>query len=347
MCGPSQFQVCDNFFTSSGIYSETCTSSLGCDSIINIDLAILEPEAIVAPPDTLNCDTNITVTLNGSASSVNTANGGVTLYLWSGPGIVGFNNKPTVVVNQPGEYCLILKHSRGGLACYDTACVNVAAISAVPQLPQISGNQLPCGDSTIIYTATANGLPSPTSFNWTVPGGVSFTSLNAGTIRITWDTVVSGQICVTANNSCGASQPACIPVTVQPPIQPPVMTGPLSVCANGGNYPFILNLEQTGVNYNWSVPAGAVFTGGGDTILVNFQNAVSGKVCVSPQNVCGSIQPICLDVAVRPVPVADLSQSNQICTGESAKLNFSLSGNGPFDVTWTDGAQTTTLNDIS
>lgn len=346
-CGPSQYQVCDNFFTSSGIYSEICTSSLGCDSIVNIDLAILEPDAVIAPPDTLNCSTNITITLDGSGSSVNTANGGVTLYQWSGPGIVGFNNKPTVVVNQPGEYCLVLKHSRGGLACYDTTCVNVEAISAVPQLPQISGNQFPCGDSTILYIATANGLPSPTSFNWTVPGGVSFTTLNLRTVRITWDTVVSGQICVTANNSCGSSQPACIPITVEPPIQQPVMTGPLSVCANGGNYPFILNLQQTGVSYNWTVPGGAVFTGGGDTILVNFQNAVSGKVCVAPQNVCGTIQPVCLDVVVRPVPAADLSQSTQICTGESVNLNFGLSGNGPFDVTWTDGTQTTTLNDIS
>ncbi|MEO0007097.1 MAG: hypothetical protein RJA20_1293 [Bacteroidota bacterium] len=347
LCGPAQFQVCDNFFTNSGIYSEICTSHLGCDSIVNIDLAILEPDAVIAPPDTLDCGANVTITLDGTGSSTNSANGGVTLYQWSGPGIVGFNNKPTVVVNQPGEYCLVLKHSRGGLACFDTACVNVAAISAVPQLPQISGNILPCGDSTVIYTATANGLPSPTSFNWTVPGGVNFTPVTLGSVRITWDTVVSGQICVTANNSCGASQPACIPIAVQPPIQPPSMAGPLSVCANGGNYSFTLNIEQTGVNYNWTVPGGATFTGSGDTISVNFQNAVSGKVCVVPQNICGAIQPVCLDVTVRPTPLADLSQSNQICQGESSSLTFSLSGNGPFDVTWTNGSQTTTLNDIA
>jgi hypothetical protein len=226
--------------------------------------------------------------------------------------------------------------------------VNVAAISAVPQLPQISGNQLPCGDSTIIYTATANGLPSPTSFNWTVPGGVNFTSLNAGTMQnnlgyrrkrtdlrncqqLLWRFpagMYSGY-CTASYTATGYDWSAeCL-------------------CEWRKIIRFILNLEQTGVNYNWSVPAGAVFTGGGDTILVNFQIQFAGKVCVSPQNVCGSIQPICLDVAVRPVPVADLSQSNQICAGETSSLKFSLSATVRSDVTWTDGVQTTTFNDIS
>ncbi len=207
LCGPAEYQMCDNVFTSSGIYTEICTSSQGCDSIVNVNLAILEPSVIIAQPDTLDCDDNAIITLDGSASPPNTAVGGTTQYKWSGPGIVGLNNQSTAQVNQPGNYCLIITHGRGGVYCSDTACVYVNAISAVPQLPLISGPSTPCEDSTEVYTATSQGNPPPLSFNWTTPGGVPFTVLSQNSIQITWDgTVSTGQLCVTANNACGASR---------------------------------------------------------------------------------------------------------------------------------------------
>lgn len=346
MCGPAQFPVCGNIYDQTGFIQETCTSFRGCDSIVRVDLAILEPVAHIATPDTLNCDTHTTVTLNGTGSSINNATGGLTLYHWYGPGIVGNAALPTVVVNQPGNYCLVLTHSRSGILCMDTACVTVHAVSAVPQLPQITGNGMPCGDSTLLYSATAVGTPAPTSFNWTLPGGVPFTQVNFNTIQVTWNTVVSGNMCVTASNSCGSSQPACLPITVQPPIQQPQLSGPANVCAGGGNYDFTLNLQQIGVNYTWTVPPGAVLTGSGDTVHVNFLNAVSGNVCVTPSNLCGTGTPVCQNVHVSPVPTGDLTNDAVICNGESVNLHFALTGNGPFDVTWQAGNQTMTLNDI-
>jgi len=349
LCGPAEYQVCNSIYTSSGLYQEVCTGWLGCDSIVNTNLAILEPNAVIAPPGILDCGANFNITLNGTGSNVNTAIGGVTLYNWTGPpgGIIGFNNQPTVLIGQPGQYCLILTHSRAGVFCRDTACVDVTATSAVPQLPQISGNPNPCGDSTYIYTATAGGLPLPASYTWTIPGNLSYTQLSLNTIQVTWDTVVVGQMCVTAINSCGASQPACIPITVIPPIQQPQMSGPTNVCAGGGNYLFTLNLEQVGTTYNWTVPAGAVLTGSGDSVLINFLNAVSGQVCVTPSNICGTGMPVCRSVQVNPIPTADLSSDAEICDGESVNLTFGLTGNGLFDVTWSVGNLTSTLNDIA
>jgi gliding motility-associated-like protein len=349
LCGPAQYQVCNATYTTSGLYQEVCTGYLGCDSIINTNLAILEPNAVIAPPGILDCDQNINITLNGSGSNINTAVGGITLYNWYGPpgGIIGFSNQPTALIGQPGQYCLVLTHGRGGVFCRDTACVTVTAISAVPQLPQISGNPNPCGDSTYVYTATAGGLPLPSSYTWTIPGNLSYTQLTQNSIQITWDTVVMGNLCVTANNSCGSSQPACSPITVIPPIQPPQMSGPTNVCANGGTYLFTLNLQQNGTNYNWTVPPGAVLTGSGDSVMVNFLNAVSGQVCVVPSNVCGTGAPVCRPVQVNPIPTADLSSNAQICDGESVNLTFGLTGNGLFDVTWSVGNVTSTLNDIA
>ena len=347
LCGPTTFEVCNNTLTESGLYTELCTGYQGCDSIVNINLAILEPHAIIAPPGILNCEVSPTLTLDGSGSSPNNAVGGTSFFTWSGPGIVGFNNLPTVQVNQPGTYCLISRHGRGGVFCSDTTCVNVTALSTVPQLPQVTGNLSPCGDSTYIYTATAQGLPAPTSFTWILPGNVPFTTLSPFSIQVTWDTVIAAPLCVTANNLCGSSLPSCLPIIVQAPIEQPNMTGPASVCASGGDYKFVINNYQFGTTYNWTIPPGAVLFDVYDTVFINFQNASSGQVCVTAENYCGAGTPVCLGVQVNGIPTADLSSDAEICAGDSVNLNFALSGGGPFDVTWTINGDTLTLDDIT
>lgn len=348
LCGPASYEVCNEIFTQSGIYSAICTGYLGCDSIININLAIMEPEAVIAPPEILDCDDNLVITLDGTGSSVNTAQGGVTVYLWSGPGIIGFNNTPTIQVNQPGEYCLIVRHSRGGVFCQDTACVTVLQDSGIPQLPVLTGESNPCAGQTHIYSATATGNPPPTSFVWTLPGNHPYTDIPPSSISVTWgpNTPV-GQICVTANNACGSSPAACIPLAVGEQPVPPVVNGPTSVCTAGGDYIYTMDTLQPGTIYNWTVPPGAVVSGGNDTIRVNFANAVSGQVCVTAQNTCDTLAPVCLNVQVNTNPTASLDGIPEICNGESLNLLFTMTGNGPFDVVWSDGNQNYTLNDIN
>ncbi|MFN0015681.1 MAG: hypothetical protein ACKVU2_14125, partial [Saprospiraceae bacterium] len=347
LCAPNEYKICDNTLTESANHVEVCKGYLGCDSIVNVNLAIMEPQAIIAPPEILDCDSNKIVTIIGSNSTQNNVPSGLTLYFWTGPGIVGPLNQANVQVNQPGEYCLIVTHTRGGVYCADTACVTVMANSAIPPLPIISGNPNPCGDSTVIYTATANGNPPPTSFVWTSKKNTPFTTISMDTIRVTWTNVLADTLCVTANNSCGASLPACLPIAVQPPILPPQLTGPATVCANGGLYQFTLDTQQVGVNYNWVVPPGAVLTGSGDSVQVDFTNAASGQVCATASNACGSLPPVCRAVQVSPVPTATLGSSTEICLGETASLTFTLSGNGPFDVVWFNGTQNATLSNIS
>jgi len=167
LCGPAQYEVCNDFLTQSGIYANFCTGFLGCDSIVNVDLAILEPVANIAPPAVLNCGTNAIVTLNGTGSNLNTSTGGVTLYSWSGPGIIGTNNTPTVQVNLPGQYCLVLSHGRGGLYCRDTTCVTVTASALTPGANATSGN-ITCTalQTTLMGTSPTGGV----SYSWTGPG---------------------------------------------------------------------------------------------------------------------------------------------------------------------------------
>jgi len=347
ICGPGSYMVCETEFTESGLVIETCTNQMGCDSIVRVNLAILNPIASVAPPAVIDCTTNATIVLNGSGSTLNTAIGGLTLYSWSGPGIVGFSNQSTVTVNQPGDYCLILSHGRGGLYCYDTVCVNVVAVSAVPPVPTLTGDPNPCSNTSIIYSAVAGGFPPATVYNWTTPGNIPFTSVAFDSILINWlPGGANGNLCVTAENGCGASQPACAPIVVQQPLLAPILTGPTNVCAGGGAYTFTLDTLYPGTTYNWSIPSGAVISGAGDTVNVNFSASVSGQVCVQALNNCDTLAPVCRNLQVSPVPTVDLSGAATICNGESVTLTFTMTGNGPFDIGWTDGAQNFQLTNV-
>lgn len=347
ICGPTGYMVCETEFTESGLIIETCTNAMGCDSIVRVNLAVLTPNAVIAPPAVIDCSTNATITLNGSGSNVNTAVGGITLYSWSGPGIVGFSNQANVSVNQPGQYCLILQHGRGGVYCADTACVTVAAVSAVPPVPTLIGEPNPCSNTSIIYSAVAGGFPPATQYNWTTPGNITYNSVAFDSIQINWQPGgTNGNLCVTAENGCGASQPGCMPIVVQQPLLASVLAGPATVCAGGGNYLFKIDTVYPGATYNWSVPAGAAVLGTGDSIYVNFSASVSGQVCVQALNNCDTLTPVCQNVNVSPVPTVDLTGDATICNGETVTLTFTMTGNGPFDIGWTDGSTSFQLTDV-
>ncbi|MFN0216643.1 MAG: hypothetical protein ACKVT2_20480 [Saprospiraceae bacterium] len=167
LCAPATYMVCDETYSQTGLYATFCTGFLGCDSIVNTDLAILDPIAKIVPPAVLDCGPNVIITLSSTGSNVNTANGGVTLYEWTGPGILGPNNIPNIQVNQPGQYCLILKHGRGGVYCNDTTCVTVTA-SATPPGATASGGNINCMSPTaqLMGSSSTPGV----NYTWAGPG---------------------------------------------------------------------------------------------------------------------------------------------------------------------------------
>jgi gliding motility-associated-like protein len=229
LCGPASVPICDTVYATSGVFTRTCTNTSGCDSLVTIDLAIFQPDAIIAPPTKLGCQPNASVVLNGSASAATTVTGGVTQYQWTGPGIVGAANLPFVLVNEPGQYCLVVRHGRDTFFCADTACVMVELVGTSQQSPQITGPVSICLPASSIYTATATGSVLPATFVWSTPGNLPFTLLAPDSILIVWpDTVVTGDVCVSAADSCGASAPACLTVATHLPSN---TTLSLQICA--------------------------------------------------------------------------------------------------------------------
>jgi gliding motility-associated-like protein len=347
LCAPSVLTICGTQYTSSQIISHTCVDASwqGCDSTVNVDLAILTPNVVIDPPPVIGCGIYAEVTLNASSSDFSQVPGGTMTMLWTGPGIEGPNNGPTVNVNQAGQYCFTITASRNGVTCTDQDCVTVTANIQTPQIPQVSGNQSPCQGATVNYTVTPVGNPPPNGYTWITPNGEPFNPVNATTVAVTWNSPNGGQLCVTANNDCGASPPACIPITVTALPNVPTLSGPATVCTNNQTQVYTVGNVQNGVTYNWTVPAGATFTGSGSSITVNFSNATpgTGQVCVTAQNACGTTLPAtCFSVTINSVPaVPTMSGPASVCNN-GGNYTYTVS-NPPSGVTynWTAPAGAT------
>jgi hypothetical protein len=166
LCAPAEYMVCDDILYQSGTYVVGCTGWLGCDSIRNLTLTILDPIAAIAPPEVLDCNGS-SITLNSTGSNLNTASNGVTQFRWTGPGIVGPSNTATAEVNLPGEYCLILQHSLGGVFCADTICVTVQSTGGPPGATATGGNIFCASPQT---TLMGNSPTSGVNYSWAGPG---------------------------------------------------------------------------------------------------------------------------------------------------------------------------------
>ncbi len=214
LCNPEEYEVCNILYDVSGIYNITCTGSQGCDSIVILDLGILEPVSVIQSNGLLGCGPFASLELDGGSSFYNNLPGGSTEFYWTGPGILGNPNQEIVEVNLPGTYCLEVIHARNGVFCNDISCITVFQDSITPQEPNISGDPFPCLQSNVVYTVIPWDLPEPTSYTWLTPNGETFTIINESMIEILWTGLSTGPLCVTANNDCGSSPPACIDIVV-------------------------------------------------------------------------------------------------------------------------------------
>ena len=214
LCGPASVSICGESFSESGHHTITCEGSTGCDSLIELDLRILEPLSSIAAADDLPCGGVGSVILDGSMSTVNPFAGGGTSYVWTGPvgGIKGPDTENQVEVILPGTYCLEVVHTLPGATCSDISCVSVDVSQGPPPTPAISGPGAICLLDTLVLAA----VPSDTLLvaQWFLPSGLSLLEQNSTQIRLTANGAGFYQICMDLNYPCGVSDTTCVTIQV-------------------------------------------------------------------------------------------------------------------------------------
>jgi len=182
-------------------------------------------------------------------------------------------------------------------------CVSVTSICGVTSAPKcrtvaqglpsvptsISGITNGLCNQSVNYTVPSS--PGVT-YNWTAPGTISGNGNSS--VNVTYGALTTGQLCVTASNSCGTSASRCIPLKGSPNSPIGLTAIPASWCANTQGIEFTADLGNTTGSYtlSWGYPSSPTATyvagGGNSNVLTLDWGTGNGSVVVNASNGCGT-----------------------------------------------------------
>jgi hypothetical protein len=234
-----------------------------------------------------------------------------------------------------------------------TSISQLLAVTVNPGTPAIPGlitgapNQ--CISKTgLIYSIAA--VPNATTYTWTVPAGWTITA-GPGTTSITVSTTagaVSGNITVTAGNSCGTSSTSTLAVIASPgapaaPATPSPKAGQAnSICPVAVGLVYSTSAVVNATSYTWNVPANWTITSGQGTtsitVDVGVQPTGDKNISVTANNACGSATSGNLIVTVGTFASVNAGADQTVCVGTRViSLQSTVGGatNSANDLTWT------------
>lgn len=185
----------------------------------------------------------------------------------------------------------------GGNVC--VIATSICGINSLPRCKTIASNKpgTPgnisgtlngvCGQT---LTYTIGNVAGATSYTWTAPAGASLGSPNGtNSIDIIYPNGYStGQLCVTANNACGAGTARCVNVKGTPAI-PASISGAAAVCANDAGLAYSVTPVFGASSYVWTTPLGSTIVSGQGTNSIILDYGVNGGVIgVTANGVCGN-----------------------------------------------------------
>jgi gliding motility-associated-like protein len=318
VCLGSEVRIGTQLFSVTGTYVVPLRSSKGCDSIITLNLTVIESAISVTRNNHLTCQTPTAILTASYSVKPTTAQ---VVFEWTNASgqIVGRNS--TLTVTQAGTYTFKLAVTHNGVSCSQTQMITVTRSGAVPNKPDLRGANLACLGTNENYRIN---LPaSGVTFNWTVSGA---TYTGSGTqINATWAAnSQSAQICADAENGCGKSDSICINVAISKTPDPLSISGNAEMCPNTATS-YSVPPNAAIENYNWTVTGGDILNGQGTSLItVNWGSGASGRVCMTSSNRCGVAQPTCYNVTIRnqlPDSVA-ITGSTLICSNDTSVFSI-------------------------
>ncbi len=262
---------------------------------------------------------------------------------WTVPSGASFvNNGCSIDVNytgaSSGDICVTVTNNCGSS---NQICLPVT-VNDLPATPVfLSGDTLLCDGFPATYCVST--VANADDYTWTTPIG-NFT--NTECLTLDWTGSSGGQVCVTANNTCGSSTPICFDVVVY--TSP---TATLSAVADTAFCPgdsVALSISFTG-QPPWSI---ARYLDG--TLLDTLTNITTNPFLywvqtggtyslgiVTDASGCANNGLGQATIIANSTPTASISGGGGICvnTTQTAIINFSLTGTAPWTISWTrDGS---------
>ena len=295
------------------------TNSNGIDSLTKTNFITVNS---LAPTSPLSISGLASLCSNFGTNAVYTCPtvASATGYLWtipsgityiSGQGSTSLTVRPTSAFSTGTLY---VASTNGCGTSSGTASLNLDG-TAYTLTGTISGPSVVCGINSATYTVSS--ILGATSYNWTVPSGITIVS-GQGTTSLTVNIgagTITGNISVTAINPCGNSS-LSMAITKKPPL-PTSILGSTSLCGSS-TASFSVSPVNGATSYTWTLPTGVTVSTGAGTSLVNvnvLSTFVSGNISVIAVNTCGSLGSLSETVYGKAPSVAPTSISgpSNIC----------------------------------
>ena len=207
----------------------------------------------------------------------------ITSYTWSLP--VGWSGTSitdsiNVTTNNTGGTITVTANNNCGSSTPES--LNVSIISVPAQPNTIVGLTNVCEGNNLIYNI--DSVPGTTSYTWTLPMGWAGNSITDSITTTSGN--ISGNITVSAENSCGSSPVQTISVVVNPlPVMPSIIYGNTSICENSTQI-YHIDLVSGATSYIWSIPSTWAGSSSTDSISI-IPDYNSGNIIVYAINACG------------------------------------------------------------
>jgi len=313
---PGAYTLTVSFDTGDGICTKEATIQVLPDP--------LQVMAAAATGNLITC-ANPTVMLNGAGSSV----GGFVTYNWQpAAGIVSGNGTLFPIVNQAGQYTLLVTHSVSG--CTATAEVVVNQNTTPPAAAAAVPGALPCIAGTLTLSGAGSATGSNIQYQWAGPGIVSGgTSLNncvvnaPGAYTLTVTNTVNGcTATATANVIQGGTPPVVMAAANAPGALncvTPVLTLNSSGSSNDSTFTFLWSTANGRFAGPVNGQTAAVDSVG--TYILTITNTVNGCTATDTVSVAGLFTPPALAVNLPAPPIT--------CATDSVQIDASASAAGP------------------
>ncbi|MBS1764401.1 MAG: T9SS type A sorting domain-containing protein [Bacteroidetes bacterium] len=205
-------------------------------------------------------------------------------------------------------------------------CMSVYASS--PSTPiAVTGPVVLCGGQTGTFSTGFGGNAPVTSFTWSAPVGSVITGQGDSIVQIKMPAnYSSGNVIVVANNNCGSSGQRGLKVREIPAVPAPISGLAAGICS--GTTSYSIQTDPTAVSYNWTLTGPGSISNGQGTNAINItypMNFVSGKICVSITNACGTSGSRCLATS-KDIIITGQPQHFETCSGTNAHFTVYADG---------------------
>lgn len=255
ICAGETYMVGDSLFTESGLYQVHLFSGTGCDSAVVVDLTVLEIDAQIAAPDTINCRQS-EITLSAAFSPLDTLR-----FFWFDVA----NNRPlgqdnVQTVNSAGDYYLEVIKQSGGRQCSLRDTVSVVGDLQKPTALAGPPDALNCSDKPQLVLGDLNSSQGPEfTYRWSTTTGHFLTDSAQLQVRIdsggVYELIVQNQI-----NGCADTSSVTIVGNNTPPVADAGLNQ-LITCTNptpsldGG-----ASTQGANLTYRWNALSGSLST---------------------------------------------------------------------------------------